>query len=154
MKTVQKIIGLIIVVLLIFLVASCNSFKGEINIPFELSNKTTNYFDTDKREVLLIIIKSLDELTQLMDEKEFDISPMYEEGFFKTKVLILYFFIESTDVQFELKVSKIDSDTLEVVKVYDLGDGTANTIVVPHTFIIELSKKDVSRISSIKSRGN
>lgn len=148
---VKKIIGLMIGALLLFSLAACK--EDEMKISFELSNKTTNYFDTDERETLLQIVNSLDGLTQLMGEKEFDISQMYEESFFENKVLILYFFIESTDVQFEIKLEKVDSDTLKVEKVYDLGDGTPNTIVVPYTFIIEVSKDDIAEISNIKSEG-
>lgn len=61
-----------------------------MKIPFELSNKTTNYFDTDERETLLQIVNSLDELTQLLVGNEFSISPMYEEFFFDDRVLVLY----------------------------------------------------------------
>lgn len=150
---VKKIIGLMIGALLLFSLSACNLQEDEMNIPFEISDKTTNYFDTDEREILLQMVNSLDELIQLMGKKEFDISPMYEEGFFENKVLILYFIIESTDVHFEIKLQKDDSDTLKVKKVYDLGDGTANTIVVPYTFIIELSKMDITEISNIESEG-
>src|SRR5690554_1436999 len=151
---VKKIIGLMIGVLLLFSLVACNTSKeDEMKIPFELSNKTTNYFDTDERESLLQIVNSLDELAQLMDQKYFNISPNYEEVFFENKVLILYFFIESTDVQFEIKIEKVNFDTLKVVKTYDLGDGTANTIVVPYAFIIEVSKDDMAEISNIKSEG-
>ena len=150
----KKIIGLMIGVLLLFSLAACNTSKeDEMKIPFELSNKTTNYFDTDERETLLQIVNSLDGLTQLMVEKEFDILQMYEGSFFENKVLILYFFIESTDVQFEIKLEKVDSDTLKVEKVYDLGDGTPNTIVVPYAFIIEVSKDDIAENSNIKLEG-
>ncbi len=150
----KKIIGLMIGILLLFSLAACNTPEGdEMKIPFKLSNKTTNYFDTDERETLLQIVTSLDGLTRVMGEKEFDISQMYEEDFFENKVLILYFFIESTDVQFEIKLEKVDSDTLKVEKVYDLGDGTPNTIVVPYAFIIEVSKDDIAEISNIKSEG-
>ncbi|MFA5719807.1 MAG: hypothetical protein WC939_01960 [Acholeplasmataceae bacterium] len=148
---VKKVIGLMIGMLLLFSLVACK--EDEMKIPFELSNRITNYFDTDERETLLQIVNSLDGLTQLMGEKEFDISQMYEESFFENKVLILYFFIESTDVQFEIKLEKVDSDTLKVEKVYDLGDGTPNTIVVPYAFIIEVSKDDIAENSNIKLEG-
>lgn len=116
-------------------------------VAFELGNKTTDYFEVDGRGQLLKMVESMDELAQLMAEKQFSISPTYDAAFFEEHALILFFFTESTDAQFGIELKKTDSETLTIVKKYI--DEAGNTIPVPHAFIMELNKTDIVGITKL-----
>lgn len=146
----KKLTGLIITVLLLFLLAACNpSEEGEMNIPFEINDKTTNYFDADGREVLLQMVNSLDELTQLLVENEFSISPMYEESFFEEYTLILYFFVAEVYNELDITI-KAEDGSLSLYKTFDLPDGLGLTAERFWTFMIEIKNIDIVNFTQIK----
>jgi len=146
----KKLTGLIITVLLLFLLAACNpSEEDEMNIPFEINDKTTNYFDADGREVLLQMVNSLDELTQLLVENEFSISPMYEESFFEEYTLILYFFVAEVYNELDITI-KAEDGSLSLYKTFDLSDGLGLTAERFWTFMIEIKNIDIVNFTQIK----
>lgn len=146
----KKLTGLIITVLLLFLLAACNpSEEDEMNIPFEINDKTTNYFDADGREVLLQMVNSLDELTQLLVENEFSISPMYEESFFEEYTLILYFFVAEVYNELDITI-KAEDGSLSLNKTFDLPDGLGLTAERFWTFMIEIKNIDIVNFTQIK----
>ena len=146
----KKLTGLIITVLLLFLLAACNPSKeDEMNIPFEINDKTTNYFDADGREVLLQMVNSLDELTQLLVENEFSISPMYEESFFVEYTLILYFFVAEVYNELDITI-KAEDGSLSLYKTFDLPDGLGLTAERFWTFMIEIKNIDIVNFTQIK----
>lgn len=146
----KKLTGLIITVLLLFLLAACNpSEEDEMNIPFEINDKTTNYFDADGREVLLQMVNSLDELTQLLVENEFSISPMYEESFFEEYTLILYFFVAEVYNELDITI-KAEDGSLSLYKTFDLPDGLGLTAERFWTFMIEIKNIDIVNFTQIK----
>lgn len=146
----NKITGLIITVLLLFLLAACNpSEEDEMNIPYEINDKTTNYFDADGREVLLQMVNSLDELTQLLVENEFSISPMYEESFFEEYTLILYFFVAEVYNELDITI-KAEDGSLSLYKTFDLPDGLGLTAERFWTFMIEIKNIDIVNFTQIK----
>lgn len=147
---VKRLTRLMIAVLILFSLAACNpSEEDEMNIPFEISDKTTDYFDTDGREVLLRMVNSLDELTKLLGENEFLISPMYEESFFETHTLVLYFFV--AEIYNELAITiKVEGDSLSLYKTFDLPDGAGLTAERPWTFMIEIKNIDTVNLAQVK----
>ena len=146
----KKLTGLIITVLLLFLLAACNpSEEDEMNIPFEINDKTTNYFDADGREVLLQMVNSLDELTQLLVENEFSISPMYEESFFEEYTLILYFFVAEVYNELDITI-KAEDGSLSLYKTFDLPDGLGLTAERFWAFMIEIKNIDIVNFTQIK----
>ncbi|MFA7417341.1 MAG: hypothetical protein WCZ19_02250 [Acholeplasma sp.] len=146
----KKLTGLIITVLLLFLLAACNpSEEDEMNIPFEINDKTTNYFDADGREVLLQMVNSLDELTQLLVENEFSILPMYEESFFEEYTLILYFFVAEVYNELDITI-KAEDGSLSLYKTFDLPDGLGLTAERFWTFMIEIKNIDIVNFTQIK----
>lgn len=146
---VKKIMGLMIVVLLLFSLAACNpSEKDEMDIPFELSDKTMNYFDTDGREVLMQIVNSLDELTQLLVENEFSISPMYEEFFFDDGALVLYGLTHPKNWQYSIDKITIEGTKLFLHQILDAQKDASGALIgvgvdASSFFLIEVNKADV-----------
>lgn len=144
------VLGMVLIALFSFVgLTACNNNKeGNMEtVEFTLGNKTTNYFDADGRGQLLKMIKSLDELVQLMEEKQFSISPTYDVSFFEEHALILFFFIESTDAQFDIELKKSDNETLRIRKKYI--DDAGNTVPVQYAFVMELNKIDIVGITKL-----
>lgn len=147
MKKYKKII---MALLLQFSLLGCNQIEENPTIGFELGTRTTNYFDIQGRDSLLELVTSVPELIDVMNEKEFYVTPMYEEDFFENKALILWFFTASNDRKFDIKLEKIDENTVKIKRVYEPGVEAPNTIVVHKKFFIELSTEDINGLSFIE----
>ena len=120
----------------------------ELLIPFVLSDKTTDYFST---EPLLQLVNSYEELTALLMEKEFTISPMYEEAFFDENSLVLYFFtvgIYNEILEISLEAKK---DIIVIYVQYDLPGGMGMDALRPWAFLIEVDKADLADLTILQA---
>lgn len=141
--------GLLIILLQLFLLVACNNPKeDEMKIPFELSDKARNYFDTDRREILPQTVNSLDELTQLLEEKEFSITPMYEELFFEDSALVIYGFTHPVNWQYSIDKITIEGTTLFLHQILDAPKDSSGALIGfgvnrSSLFLFEVNKEDI-----------
>ncbi len=150
-KRLLVITMLLITIFTLVGVSACSQNKeGNMStITYELGNKTTDYFDVDDRRQLLKMVKSADELAQLIEEEQFSISPIYGDSFFETKTLVLYFFTSNqyNDLTLEVTATK---KILEIYLKYDMPNGIAMEAERNWAFFIEIAYEDVSEISDVQ----
>lgn len=149
-KKIISLIGILVMIISVFALMGCFP-EPENTIPYELGKKTTDYFEDnlDTWEELLVLIESMDELIQVMQENEFKISPMYEESFFEDHVLILYFYIEGIANDMELRL-RIEDNTLCISKKFDMINGQGDTALRAWTFMIEIKKADIPGVTEVE----
>ncbi|MFA5676542.1 MAG: hypothetical protein WDA65_08495 [Christensenellales bacterium] len=150
---VKKFVVLGIAFLMLFSVVGLTACENEEEnmktVAFEIASKTTTYFEAGDREQLLTIVKSANELTQLLAEKQISILPIYEASFFETKTLVLYFFTSSMYNDLTLEINA-ENDVLTVLKKHDMPDGAAIEAERRWTFFIEIASDDLLGISKVE----
>lgn len=112
--------------------------EGKV-ISFTISDKTTDYYANGKRQQLFKLIKSFDELAQLLSDENFTISPPYDEQFFEDKVLLIYFFTSNIYNDLEV-IMKTNGESLDLYILYDLPNGLAMDAERNWVFLIEIEK--------------
>jgi len=129
----------------------CGAPDTPTGVPPENTDRTTDYFTPVNlgREDLLRLVSSLDDLNQLLSEKHFTISPMYDEAFFEKHALVLYFFVSSNYNELEITI-EAENDHLILYRKYDYPGGIGLPLTRPWTFFIEVNKADIVGITEVK----
>ncbi|HPX84318.1 MAG TPA: hypothetical protein PLW60_03625 [Bacilli bacterium] len=112
--------------------------EGKV-ISFTISDKTTDYYANGERQQLFKLIKSFDELAQLLRDENFTISPPYDIQFFEDKVLLIYFFTSNIYNDLEV-IMKTNGESLDLYKLYDLPNGLVMDAERNWVFLIEIEK--------------